>query len=297
MSLQELRKRFRSGSLPKPDYVRAMLERHKALFEYADFLADTDIAAIEITPAGLRFRLKDLPFAMECPAGEARVAPIEILNFSRYEPDETRALLAHVQGCRTILDIGANIGWFALWFAHHAPQATVHAFEPVPPSRAFLERNIALNGLQQRIQVHSVGLSDEPGQFEFFVYPGGSTNASLANVTGASDAVRVVAPTERLDEWVARHGVAPDLIKCDVEGAEFLVFRGAERTLRERRPVVFTEMLRKWSKPFGYHPNEVIAFFRRLGYSCHAVAPQGLVPFDRMTDESLETNFVFLPHG
>lgn len=295
MSPSELRRQYLAGALPKPDYIAAMHAWHQVLFEYSEFLADTDVAAIELAPGGPVFRLRDLPFRMRCPGGEARVAPIEVLNFGRYEPAETRALLPLLKDCRAVLDVGANIGWFALWFAHHCPQAQIHAFEPVPQSLDYLRANIALNALDERISAHGIGLSDKVGAFDFWVYPTGSTNVSLANVSAAADARRIVAPTDRLDDWTTRQGVVPGVIKCDVEGAELLVFRGAERTLREHRPLVFTEMLRKWSQPFGYHPNDMIGYFAGLDYACYAVGAAGLVPFVAMSDVSVETNFVFVP--
>jgi FkbM family methyltransferase len=294
MKPQELRRRYREGTLGKPEYIRAMCVRHQVLFEYSGFLAGTDIAAIQITPQGVEFQLRDPPVWMACPAGEARVAPVEILNFGQYEPAETRALLPLVRDARMVLDIGANIGWFALWFASHCAGARVHAFEPVPRNVEFLARNVARNALEHRISVHSLGLSERAGTHEFFVYPTGSTNASMLNVAAVADPVRVVAAVERLDDWAARTGVAPDCIKCDVEGAELLVFRGGERVLREHRPVVFAEMLRKWARPFGYHPNDMIDFFSGLEYRCYSVSEAGLAPFRRMTDASVETNFVFL---
>jgi hypothetical protein len=48
------------------------------------------------------------------------------------------------------------------------------------------------------------------------------------------------------------------LIKADVEGAELLVVQGGLQTIAKYRPLIFLELLRKRSKPFGYHPNDVI---------------------------------------
>jgi hypothetical protein len=69
-----------------------------------------------------------------------------------------------------------------------------------------------------------------------------------------------------------------------------------KRQFRNGEIDVFTEMLRKWAKPFGYHPKDSISFMARLGYRCHAVGPAAPTPLNTMTDESVETNFVFL-HG
>jgi FkbM family methyltransferase len=294
MNITELKRRFKAGEIEKPAYIESILAFHQALFEYASFLRDTEIECIEITDTGVRFKLRDMPYEMECPPSQARVAPIEILNFDEYEPAETGALARLLQGCSTILDVGANIGWFSLWFAHRLQTATIHAFEPLPDNFQFLARNIAANHLGGRVLLYPYGLSDRAGTFDFYSYPTGSTNASLLNVSGAGNAVKVIGKTVTLDSWVRETGTAPDLLKCDVEGAELLVFKGGEATIARHRPIVFTEMLRKWSKPFGYHPNDVLKFFERLGYGCHSIGPRGLASFGKMTDASIETNFVFL---
>jgi hypothetical protein len=58
--------------------------------------------------------------------------------------------------------------------------------------------------------------------------------------------------------------------------------------------MVFTEMLRKWSKRFGYHPNEIIALFQQFGYHCFVLSEGILQPFLEMTEQTVETNFFFL---
>ena len=294
MTLARLSQQFSSRTLGKPDYIAAMLERHNTLFEYSEFIAHTDIESIEIREGGPVFHLKNMPFSMECPAAEARVAPIEILNFSQYEPECIRAITPLLDGCRQILDIGANIGWFSLWFSATQPAAHIHAFEPMPGNFDYLNRNVARNRQGSAISLYNYGLSDAGGVAEFYLYPTGTTNASLENVSCAADSKKVVGLTMKLDDWAQNYQVAPDFIKCDVEGAEFLVFKGGRDTLATHRPVVFTEMLRKWSKSFHYHPNEVIGFFSELGYACFSIGERGLSPFQSMDENTVETNFVFL---
>ncbi len=85
-----------------------------------------------------------------------------------------------------------------------------------------------------------------------------------------------------------------DFIKCDVEGAELLTFQGGLKTITKYKPIVFTEMLRKWSAKFNYHPNEIIELFKDIGYGCYFVVNDKLHEIKMMTDETIETNFFFL---
>ena len=292
--LSTLKAQLREGSLSKPEFIRQALLIHQTLFAYTEVARTTDIREIRIRADGVLFVLGEEGGRLICPENEARVAPIEVANFDRYEPHETRIMDVLAQNCTRIVDVGANIGFHAIRFAKRLPRAHVHAFEPTPGTYGFLQRNVAENAVGERVTCFNYGLSDRSGATEFFVAPTAGTNASLVNVAGAQDARRVVGLTMTFDEWASNHGLEPDFIKCDVEGAELLVFRGAQRTLERCRPMVFTELLRKWSKPFGYHPNDVLAYFEQLGYECLAVGEAGVRRLHEVTDETIETNYAFL---
>jgi FkbM family methyltransferase len=295
-NLSKLKMQFRDGSLSKPNFIQEALKVHSSLFDYVDVTRTTDVKEILITEDGVQFVLGDDRIRLYCPENEARVAPLEIMNFDHYEPEETRVMDLLAVNTRNILDVGANIGWYSIRFAKRFPNAKVFAFEPMPTSHAFLQRNVSANSVGGRVICFNYGLSATGGAAEFFVAPAGGVNASLKNVANANDAVPIVGLTLTLDQWVDNHRILPDFIKCDVEGAELLVFRGGQATVARHRPIVFAELLRKWAKPFGYHPNDMLGFFANLGYQCFAVGVAGARRIAEVTDETLETNYAFL-HG
>lgn len=294
MKLDELKQRFRSGELAKPDFIAQALQQHRLLFDYVGITQSTEVREIRITPEGVCFQLGEDGIWLLAPPDEARVAPIEAMNFDRYEPQETRVMDLLARGARHILDVGANIGWFSVRFARRMPGAHVHAFEPIPPTYGYLRRNVDINGVGARVSTYNCGLSESSGVVDFFISPTSGTNASLLNVANASDARSVRATITTLDAWTSEQGVVPDFIKCDVEGAELLVFRGAGETLAQHRPRVFAELLRKWSRPFGYHPNDMLRYFADLGYVCFAVGAQGVRSITEVTEQTEETNFAFV---
>lgn len=294
MNISRLKAQYQGGAISKPEFISQALELHSTLFDYIEVTATTDVREIRIDKAGVSFLIGDDAIRLHAPPGEARVAPLEIMNFDQYEPHETMVMDVLAGSATQILDIGANIGWYTTRFAKRLPRARIYAFEPLPTSFSYLQRNIAANGVGERAMALNYGLSDACGSFEFFISPTHGTNASLKNVADAPDAQRIICLTMTVDQWVANNHVAPDFIKCDVEGAELLVFRGARKTLAEHRPVVFTEMLRKWSKPFGYHPNDAIHYFGELGYRCAAVGHNGIRWIEHIDDETVETNYAFL---
>lgn len=294
MTIADLKAKFSAGVMSKADFICESYEAHKRLFDYVDVIRPTDVKEIRITPTGVLFLLGDDDIWLECPPGEARVAPVEILNFDRYEPSETRVMDLLSAGAGTVLDIGANIGWHTIRFARRLPSARVFAFEPLPASFSYLQRNIALNHVGANAVAFNYGLSDTAGSVQFFIAPKNGTNASLKNVADSAEAQAVVGLTLTLDQWAHNYRVAPDFIKCDVEGAELLVFRGGKETLVRHSPVVFTELLRKWSRTFGYTPNEMIGFFEEIGYSCFGVGEKAVRPVASVTEETAETNYAFL---
>lgn len=87
-------------------------------------------------------------------------------------------------------------------------------------------------------------------------------------------------PVARLDDWCKGTGIYPDVITMDVEGSEFEVIRGAEKTLREKRPVIFMsvhpefmyESYRNegiWKERYGerQHVVHMLRFIDELGYT------------------------------
>ncbi|MEH6607780.1 MAG: FkbM family methyltransferase [Halioglobus sp.] len=292
--LESLKSSYSKGLLGKQEFISGALDIHKILFDYVDIIRTTDICEICVDEMGVSFRISDDNIWLYAPPLEARVAPIEIMNFDRYEPDETRVMDLLSSSAKSILDVGANIGWYSIRFAKRLHDANIYAFEPMPSSYSYLQRNVAKNSVGDRVHCYNFGLSEENGCFEFFVAPSSGTNASLLNVADAEDARRVTALTLTLDQWCANQNVRPDFVKCDVEGAELLVFRGGRQTLEECRPIVFAELLRKWAKPFGYHPTDMIEFFAERGYVCFAVGELGVRRLRAVDGETIETNYVFL---
>jgi len=293
-TLSVLKAAYREGRLSKPEYILQSFKSHKQLFEYVSLLADTEVHEIRITECGVRFSIGEEGAELYCPPDEARVAPLEIMNFGAYERVETQLLNALAAKSKTVLDVGANIGVYSIRLALRFPALQIYAFEPIPTSYDYLQRNIALNAVGGRVRAFQYALSDRSGSTTLYIAPGNGTNASLQNVANASDALMVPGLMLKLDDWVRSFGVVPDLIKCDVEGGELLAFQGGRETLAAHRPIVFSELLRKWAKGFGYHPNDVLELFRSLGYRCFAVSEQGCREIPFVDEQTNETNYLFI---
>ncbi|MFI6260103.1 amino acid adenylation domain-containing protein [Micromonospora zamorensis] len=90
----------------------------------------------------------------------------------------------------TVLDVGANIGMFSLFVNAVCPDATIHAFEPVPSVADLLRRNVAEFGVPAT--VHAVGLSRAAGEVSFTYYPGYSMMSGHAAYADPDAEVAVI---------------------------------------------------------------------------------------------------------
>lgn len=294
MNILDTRNSFLDGRISKPEFIRAMYqEHHFHLMDYAKYLKLTNIASIEIADDVVMMTSRDKGVKMICPAGDHRVAPIEALNFLDYESDDSAMIIKLASSSRNFIDIGANMGWYSINIAKTYPHCTVHAFEPIPKTYQYLIRNIDLNNLKN-IEPHPFGLSNEKKDLIFYFYGEGSGNASSKNLSERDDADLITCHVQRLDDFISEHQITVDFIKCDVEGAELFAFEGAYEVLKRDKPIVFTEMLRKWAAKFDYHPNQIIKLFSDIGYRCFYSQRGGLKEIVEMTDQTVETNFYFL---
>jgi FkbM family methyltransferase len=285
----ELKKAFAAGKIAKPAYIDAMNERHRLLHDYAAFIEGTDVAAVELACGEVVMTMRGTGLKFLVRRDDKRTAPLEILNFGALEKAEADMTLRLIREGDTVFDIGANIGWYALTLGRRFKRLRVHAFEPIPDTFARLRAHAALNG-DKRVALHNLGFSDQRGKATFYFRPDNSVNASGADLgTGGR---KVTCRIERLDDFARKTRV--DFIKCDVEGAELFVFKGGLRVLARDTPVIFSEMLRKWSASFGYHPNEIIDLLGGLGYRPFTAKGRRLKPFGRMDEKTVETNFFFL---
>lgn len=293
MNLFQLKNDYQLGLISKHAYIEAMHELHTSLFDYSELIRLTDIASIEITDGTVTMTSRQSGIKLLCDLQDKRIVPIEILNFGGYESVETVTMLQFVRPGMTVLDIGANIGWYSMNLAKLVPDVNIHAFEPLPSTYSFLERNVALNRLDG-INLYNFAFSNRNGTEIFYFYPEGSGNASITNLSKHPNTQEIPCLVRTLDDFIEESSLEVDFIKCDVEGAELFVFEGGLATLRSQRPIIFTEMLRKWSTAFGYHPNDIIELLSKIGYQCFIIREGVLVPFTQMDADTVETNFFFL---
>lgn len=231
----------------------------------------------------------------------------DIRNGKWSEPE--LELIPHaVRAGETALDVGANYGLYS-YHLSRARQVHVYAFEPVP----FTFRTLALVARILRfrnVELVEKGCSDRAGRISFTVpvQASGAMAAGQAYIGGRDDErvgreaqVRwvgtrdVTAEVVALDEFVPR-SESVSLIKCDVEGAELLAFRGAERLIGEHLPTVICEINPWFLEGFRLKLEELLDFFDARGYRLYRyVGEDGQRRLREVTaSEVEEDNYVFI---
>ncbi|GAA6130729.1 FkbM family methyltransferase [Halopseudomonas sabulinigri] len=291
-----VREKFKKGEIDKFQYAGHINDEHAGLFDYPQFLAGTDVAEIRITAQGVAVSSASHGIAMLLDNVDLHATPYTLLDFGSYEAVETQFLKSVFADGDVFLDIGANLGWYSLVLGRNCPSSRIFAFEPIPSTVEIMEKNIRLNHLEN-IQAVCMGVFNKVDELDFLFAPdvSGATSLKLTGQDrGRTSIQNVACQTTTIDVFCATHDIVPSLLKIDVEGAELMVVEGAQETLHST-PIILMELLRKWSKAFGYHPNDVFALLGNYGYQAWVFREDGrLEACPVVTEETVQTNYVFM---
>jgi FkbM family methyltransferase len=164
----------------------------------------------------------------------------ELQLYGIHEPLASETYRSLLKRGEIILDIGSNVGYYALLAsANTENKAVVHCFEPDPELIAILEKNRANGGLSWELSKMAVSESD--GEIPFY-------RSQVANwggirekdVSAKTTPIQVRSTT--LDGYCSTNNLAPTFLRMDIEGAEVEAMRGAGEILRTFKPKIFMEL-------------------------------------------------------
>lgn len=143
-----------------------------------------------------------------------------------------------------VVDAGAYKGGYTYSMRQEVgASGRVYAFEPQPELATFLRKAVGAFGWQN-VHIEEAGLSGTPGEATLHASADGPSQiATLVPDNADTDSRNYAVRLASLDAFADRDGVARPItfIKCDVEGHELDVFRGAEGVLRKDRPRLLFE--------------------------------------------------------
>jgi FkbM family methyltransferase len=233
------------------------------------------------------------------------------IRSGNWREPELRLLPYALRSGETALDVGANFGVYCYHLSRAVGlQGKVFGFEPIPFTFGVLSNVRRLLGMRN-VQLFNYGCSNAAGEAVFSVplQDSGGVSAGQAHIgtrndehSGKEKQVRWKATREvpatliKLDDFLAGFQVGElSLIKCDTEGAEFMVFQGAAGLLDRFLPTVILEINPWFLEGFGIRLEQLLELFLRRGYEMYRFKEDGGDRLEPMpADQIVEDNYVFI---
>ena len=233
------------------------------------------MSATEIRGSGQRPDVADV---------RSRLTHTAIMTLARWTPyleEELLGLASVVKPGSVCVDAGAAAGLYTAALAQlTGPTGEVHSIEPLSIAHPTWRRVLRIAG-RDNVRVHPVALGMAPGEGVMSVPKGrwipvtgrsflttGSTGLGSNSEFSSSQEVTVTVDT--IDALLERAGVTHvDFIKIDVEGGEWQVLRGAERTINEFKPAILAEIEARHTSRYDYAPADLVSWLRDRGYAMY----------------------------
>ncbi len=187
-----------------------------------------------------------------------------------------RKVLPH---CKTVFDVGANVGKWTRLALGIKPDLSIHCFEPSCTTFAALAENVFPSG----VTCNNFGLGSSQGTANMCIYAeAGGTNSlyhrqgvalATANVPVGSETVGL----ETFDRYCEREGITQvDFVKIDVEGHELAVMTGMNESLRRRRVGMIQFEYGGCDIDSRVFLKDIWSLFDGLPYCFYKIHPRGL---------------------
>ena len=212
---------------------------------------------------------------------------------------EIHALKDFVKEGDVVIDIGANCGQYTSYLSRLVGSSgKVFSIEPAKATLKILE-NVVHKLRLGNIEIKEVALAEKSRKCGLITPTDGQNIPLLGEahlqmnrelLSGKKETVEC----STLDELVNDSGLEEKItfIKCDVEGAELMVFRGGRKFLSKYHPVILCEIEQRHTKRYDYTPEAVFAFLKDIGYRAFVFACDRLVPIQ--DDQEPTNNYFFL---
>lgn len=195
-----------------------------------------------------------------------------------HEPATTKIFRSIVLRGDTVLDIGANIGYFTLLARKLVGiNGFVFSFEPEQKNYDYLLKNIRLNKFD--IDPINAAVGDKEGEIDLFICPYDSGHHTINQKYGIMDyrkrsllrlltphkIKRVRVPMVVIDNLIKKQ---VDVVKIDVEGAELGVLKGMKNIINNNQNIkIIIEFFPLLLDKMGTKPEELIRFIKDCGFN------------------------------
>mgnify|MGYP001561775123 CR=1 FL=1 len=208
-------------------------------------------------------------------------------KFSKsYEP-EMQVIPRILKNPQVIIDIGANYGTYSFFLSKLYPEAKIFSFEPATSSYSILKRIInhfrlrnvfaIKKGLGEKEEIKEIIM---PKHYTIIAYV--ADKNTKKNKEDSSEKIEITT----LDSFIQRNKIKSiDFIKCDIEGFELNAFKGAQKTLRKFKPIIFVEIEQRHTEKYNLDSQHILNFLKKLGYRSYSVSGNIIERIDKIIPE------------
>ena len=209
--------------------------------------------------------------------------------WGEFEVDLINFLKSLLNDCSVFIDIGANIGIYTLLASKHIRKdGKVFAFEPSDWAYNRLKENLKLNETKN-VEVFKLAVSNFTGLKQFYVCEDDAYNSLISTPMKEVQKVVEVESICLNDFCVNRNIDQIEILKIDVEGADYLVLKGAEEILKsDKSPIIVCEFNQKISGGITYNKDEFSEFMKELSYKFFMINEKNLIEVDLTNTEANE---------
>lgn len=190
----------------------------------------------------------------------------ELMIYGNHEPLTTQIILKELDEGMNCLDIGSNIGYYALLESKKIGHSgKVWAIEPSPENFSTLEENIKLQNVEN-IKAFNFAIGDENGEVEFVI----SKKSNWSKVKSKNDSIElddkiINVPLKTLDSFSIENNLKRvDLLRMDVEGYENKIILGSMQFLKQFKPTVMIEIHKRIMG--GNETRKILEKFKETDY-------------------------------
>ncbi|MGC9337933.1 MAG: FkbM family methyltransferase [Candidatus Cloacimonadia bacterium] len=193
----------------------------------------------------------------------------ELYLHKKREHFSTDFINSFVQENEIVIDIGANIGYYALLESKLAKDGEVYAIEPIPSNFSLLERNIELNGYKN-ISTYQLAISDSDMIKTMYIYDKCNWCSFNKNLDG-SQTGQLDVMSMTLDKFTETYlNKKPTFVRMDLEGHEYQAIKGASKILRECAPLKLNIEFHPHLMP-KEHMKELLSILKENNFAIRAV--------------------------
>ncbi|WP_170228032.1 FkbM family methyltransferase [Vicingus serpentipes] len=165
------------------------------------------------------------------------------------------------------IDIGANVGVYTLLASGHNKCQSI-SIEPIPQTYQYLNKNIELNQLKDKVNCLNIGLSKQEEEL-YFTNDGDTVNHVVPNKANNTTTVKV----DTLDQIFPQQITNDILLKIDVEGFEYNVLKGGNKVLKNKNVKAIIIELNGCSDRYGLNDGMVDELLIQNGFKKYDYNP------------------------